>query len=191
MIADAQTAGRGRRAIRGCRRAGSGLRLRGADAPRARAGGDTATTLVTLAAGVALAQGSKRHRSSRRSQVAQRSLRRAPEAGRHLAEGVSDAVVVGYGINVGATAFRLDLAGRATPLESELGRRSIARTCSPRRSRRSRAGTTTCSTAGSMLSSTSGAPRPRSRGAASRGRRRLGTQNGVTAGIDRCAGTSW
>ena len=83
---------------------------------RARAGGDTATTLVTLAAGVALAQGIEAATGLRVDlkwpndlYVARRKL------GGILAEGVADAVVVGYGINVGATAFPPDLAeiGRA------------------------------------------------------------------------------
>ncbi len=39
-----------------------------------------------------------------------------------LAEGVADAVVLGYGINVGPAAYPSELSARATSLESELGR---------------------------------------------------------------------
>jgi BirA family biotin operon repressor/biotin-[acetyl-CoA-carboxylase] ligase len=96
---------------------------------------DRATALVTLAAGVALAEG------------VERATGLSPEikwpndllAGRRklcgiLAEGVSlpgvpdaDAaesmrVVLGFGINVAVTAFPPDLADRVTSLETELGR---------------------------------------------------------------------
>jgi BirA family biotin operon repressor/biotin-[acetyl-CoA-carboxylase] ligase len=124
VIADAQTAGRGRRGHSWLSPPGCGLYVSVVLTPaRARAGGDKATTLVTLAAGVALAQGIEAATGLRVDlkwpndlYVARRKL------GGILAEGVSDAVVVGYGINVGATALPLDLAGRATSLEGELGR---------------------------------------------------------------------
>jgi BirA family transcriptional regulator, biotin operon repressor / biotin---[acetyl-CoA-carboxylase] ligase len=124
VIADAQTAGRGRRGHLWVSPPGSGLYVSVVLTPtRARAGGDKAMTLVTLAAGVALAQGIEAATGLRVDlkwpndlYVARRKL------GGLLAEGVSDAVVVGYGINVGASAFPPDLAGRATSIESELGR---------------------------------------------------------------------
>jgi BirA family biotin operon repressor/biotin-[acetyl-CoA-carboxylase] ligase len=85
--------------------------------------GPRATLLTTLAAGVALAEGIE-HATALRVDlkwpndlfVARRKL------GGILAEGVAGAVVLGYGLNVGTTAFPPDLAPRATSLESELGR---------------------------------------------------------------------
>ena len=87
-----------------------------------------ATTLLTLAAGVALAEGIEQVTGLRVDlkwpndlQVSRRKL------GGILAEssgaaGRSDTVVVGYGINVRPAAFPPELRDRATSLESELGR---------------------------------------------------------------------
>ena len=87
-----------------------------------------ATTLLTLAAGVALAEGIEQAAGLRIDlkwpndlQVSRRKL------GGILAESSgsgdrSDTVVVGYGINVRSTAFPPELRDRATSLESELGR---------------------------------------------------------------------
>lgn len=87
-----------------------------------------ATTLLTLAAGVALAEGIEQATTLRVDlkwpndlQVSRRKL------GGILAErlGAGDrpgTVVVGYGINLRATAFPTELRQRATSLESELGR---------------------------------------------------------------------
>jgi BirA family biotin operon repressor/biotin-[acetyl-CoA-carboxylase] ligase len=84
---------------------------------------ERATTLTTLAAGVALAE------------AVQRATGLAPNikwpndlvvGGRKLAgilaEAVDGGVVLGYGINVAAVAFPSELANRATSLEGELGR---------------------------------------------------------------------
>jgi BirA family transcriptional regulator, biotin operon repressor / biotin---[acetyl-CoA-carboxylase] ligase len=89
--------------------------------------------LTTLAAGVALAEGIEAVTAFRVDLKWPNDLyieRR--KLGGILAEGVSagtgargssvDAVVLGYGINVGATLFPPDLASRATSLEIELGR---------------------------------------------------------------------
>ena len=134
VLAEAQTAGRGRRGHAWLSPPGSGLYVSVVLTPvRARADGDRATTLVTLAAGVALAEAVEAATGLRVDlkwpndlYVARRKL-----AG-ILAEGVGagaeahgtrvDAVVLGYGINVGAMAFPPSLADRATSLEIELGR---------------------------------------------------------------------
>ena len=87
-----------------------------------------ATTLLTLGAGVALAEGIEQATGLRVDlkwpndlQVSRRKI------GGILAESSgagdrSDTVVVGYGINVLSTAFPPELRDRATSLESELGR---------------------------------------------------------------------
>jgi BirA family biotin operon repressor/biotin-[acetyl-CoA-carboxylase] ligase len=78
--------------------------------------------LLTLTAGVALAEGVEAATGLTVTLkwpndllVSRRKL------GGILAEGCGDTVVVGYGINVGATAFPPELGDRATSLESELG----------------------------------------------------------------------
>jgi BirA family biotin operon repressor/biotin-[acetyl-CoA-carboxylase] ligase len=133
VLADAQTAGRGRRGHAWLSPPGSGLYVSVVLTPgRARTDSDRATTLVTLAAGVALAEGVEAATGLRVDlkwpndlHVARRKL-----AG-ILAEGVAampgsrtgiDPVILGYGINVGAMAFPPALADRATSLERELGR---------------------------------------------------------------------
>ena len=129
VIADQQTSGRGRRGHTWFSPAGAGLYVSVVLAPAAaRTDPARATTLLTLAAGVALAQGVEHATGLRVDlkwpndlQVTRRKL------GGILAEssGAGDAiatVVVGYGINVLATAFPPELRDRATSLESELGR---------------------------------------------------------------------
>jgi BirA family transcriptional regulator, biotin operon repressor / biotin---[acetyl-CoA-carboxylase] ligase len=134
VFAEAQTAGRGRRGHAWLSPPGNGLYVSVVLTPaRARTDGDRATTLVTLAAGVALAEGVEAAAALRVDlkwpndlYVARRKL-----AG-ILAEGVAagpevpgtgiDSVILGYGINVGAMAFPPELANRATSLEIELGR---------------------------------------------------------------------
>ena len=123
VVADEQTAGRGRRGHAWFSPARSGLYVSVVLVPAtARVDPARATTLVTLAAGVALAEGIEAATGLRVDlkwpndlQVSRRKL-----AG-ILAE-AADTVVVGYGINVAATAFPPELRERATSLESELGR---------------------------------------------------------------------
>jgi biotin-[acetyl-CoA-carboxylase] ligase BirA-like protein len=123
VVADEQTAGRGRRGHAWFSPAGSGLYVSVVLAPAAaRVDPARATTLLTLAAGVALAEGIEAATGLRVDlkwpndlQVSRRKL-----AG-ILAE-AAEIVVVGYGINVAATAFPPELRDRATSLESELGR---------------------------------------------------------------------
>ena len=129
IVADGQTSGRGRRGHTWFSPAGSGLYVSVVLAPAtARIDPVRATTLLTLAAGVALAEGIEQVTGLRVDlkwpndlQVSRRKL------GGILAEssgaaGRSDTVVVGYGINVRPAAFPPELRDRATSLESELGR---------------------------------------------------------------------
>jgi BirA family biotin operon repressor/biotin-[acetyl-CoA-carboxylase] ligase len=132
VIADAQSAGRGRRGHTWFSPPGAGLYVSivlqpgrvGAMAPRA-------TALCTLAAGVALVEGIERVTGLAPSIKWPNDLLigRRKVAG-ILAEGVTPpsggnrvhSVVLGYGINVAAAAYPPDLVDRVTSLESELGR---------------------------------------------------------------------
>ncbi|HMB78708.1 MAG TPA: biotin--[acetyl-CoA-carboxylase] ligase [Vicinamibacterales bacterium] len=129
VVADQQTAGRGRRGHTWFSPPGSGLYVSVVLAPAAaRVDPARATTLLTLAAGVALAEGIEQATGLRVDlkwpndlQMTRRKL------GGILAEssgagGERATVVVGYGINVLASAFPPELRDRATSLESELGR---------------------------------------------------------------------
>jgi BirA family biotin operon repressor/biotin-[acetyl-CoA-carboxylase] ligase len=153
VIADGQAAGRGRRGPVWFSPAGSGLYVSIVLTPaRARVDRDRATTLLPLAAGVALAEAIDAMTALRIDikwpndlLVARRKL------GGILAEAVSvplapaareplepeakltppgaaralntiDAVVLGYGINVGPMAYPPELSDRATSLELELKR---------------------------------------------------------------------
>ena len=128
VVADEQTAGRGRRGHTWFSPAGSGLYVSVVVAPStSRVNPSKATTLLTLAAGVALAEGIEDGCGLRVDlkwpndlQVSRRKL------GGILAEssgaGTRDSVVVGYGLNVLSTAFPRELGDRATSLETELGR---------------------------------------------------------------------
>ena len=129
VVADEQTAGRGRRGHTWFSPRGSGLYVSVVLAPAASATDPVrATTLLTLAAGVALAEGIEQATGlvvdlkwPNDLQVRRRKL------GGILAEssgrgGSMDTLVVGCGINVLTTALPPDLLDRATSLESELGR---------------------------------------------------------------------
>ncbi len=129
VVAEQQTAGRGRRGHTWFSPPGSGLYVSVVLAPAAaRTDAARATTLLTLAAGVALAEGIEQAAGLRVDlkwpndlQVSRRKL------GGILAESAGagdqpETVVVGYGINVRPTAFPPELRDHATSLESELGR---------------------------------------------------------------------
>jgi BirA family biotin operon repressor/biotin-[acetyl-CoA-carboxylase] ligase len=126
VVADAQTAGRGRRGHVWFSPPASGLYVSVVLIPGSSIDPALATTLLTLAAGVALAEGIEEATALRVDlkwpndlQVARRKL------GGILAESSGDrrgAVVVGYGINVQSTAFPPELRDRATSLETELSR---------------------------------------------------------------------
>ncbi|MGE0448659.1 MAG: biotin--[acetyl-CoA-carboxylase] ligase [Vicinamibacterales bacterium] len=130
VIAEQQTAGRGRMGRTWFSPPASGLYVSVVLAPtRARIDPQRATMLLTLAAGVALAEAVERATGlvpaikwPNDLLVGTRKL-----AG-ILAEGVASgssrvhSVVLGYGINVAPAAYPPELAVRATSLESELGR---------------------------------------------------------------------
>jgi BirA family biotin operon repressor/biotin-[acetyl-CoA-carboxylase] ligase len=127
VIADEQTAGRGRRGRHWFSPPGSGLYvsivLRPADA---RVDPPRAAGLLTLTAGLALAESIENATRLRADIkwpndliVARRKL-----AG-ILAESASSdrgRIVLGYGVNVSARAYPPELGDRATSLETELGR---------------------------------------------------------------------
>jgi BirA family biotin operon repressor/biotin-[acetyl-CoA-carboxylase] ligase len=124
VVADAQTAGRGRRGHTWYSPPGSGLYVSVVLAPaRARVEPARATSLLTMTAGVAIAEGVETATGLRATlkwpndvYVGRRKL-----AG-ILAESHGDLVVVGYGINVAADVYPPALTDQATSLESELGR---------------------------------------------------------------------
>jgi BirA family biotin operon repressor/biotin-[acetyl-CoA-carboxylase] ligase len=129
VIADAQTAGRGRRGRTWFSPAGSGLYVSIVLTPARADAADRAMALLTLSAGVALAEAIERDTGLRPAikwpndlLVGRRKL-----AG-ILAEAVAapaspiHSVILGYGINVAPSAYPPELQERATSLESELGR---------------------------------------------------------------------
>jgi BirA family biotin operon repressor/biotin-[acetyl-CoA-carboxylase] ligase len=124
VVAGEQTAGRGRRGHKWFSPPGSGLYVSVVLAPAtARVDPPRATMLLTLAAGVALAEGVE---AATGLSVDLKWPNDLLVSGRKLAgilaEGNGDTVVLGYGINVLATAYPPELRERATSLESELGR---------------------------------------------------------------------
>jgi len=123
VVADAQSAGRGRRGRTWFSPPGAGLYVSVVLAPARSIDSTRARALTTLGAGVAIAEGVELATGLRADLkwpndlfVARRKL------GGILAEAVGDAVVLGYGINVGPAAYPVELTDRATSLESELGR---------------------------------------------------------------------
>lgn len=131
VIADAQTSGRGRRGRTWFSPPGAGLYVSVVLAPsRATHAPERAISLLTIAAGVALADAVERVTGLGPAIKWPNDLlvERRKLAG-ILAEGVAlshaaglRAVVLGYGINVGTAAYPPELADRVTSLESELGR---------------------------------------------------------------------
>jgi BirA family transcriptional regulator, biotin operon repressor / biotin---[acetyl-CoA-carboxylase] ligase len=131
VIAETQTAGRGRRGHSWFSPPGAGLYVSVVLAPgRARTAPDRATSLLTLSAGVALAEAIERITGLAAAikwpndlLVGRRKLAGIlAEAVASPAAGPVTAVVLGYGINVSDAAYPPDLSDRATSLESELGR---------------------------------------------------------------------
>lgn len=124
IVADEQTAGRGRRGATWQSPAGAGLYFSFVARPRDAA----AVSLLTLAAGVAVREGIQRSTGLAADLkwpndviVSTRKL-----AG-ILAEGVAigssePSVVIGVGVNVQPAAYPPDVAARATSIEGELGR---------------------------------------------------------------------
>jgi len=127
VIAEAQTAGRGRRGRSWFSPPGSGLYVSIVLAPSRSADRRRAASLTTIAAGVALAEGIETATGLRVHlkwpndlYVARRKLAgilaEAASAGDRI-----DTVVLGYGINVAEAAYPPELRDRVTSLESELG----------------------------------------------------------------------
>jgi BirA family biotin operon repressor/biotin-[acetyl-CoA-carboxylase] ligase len=124
VIADAQTAGRGRRGRSWFSPPGAGLYVSVILTPgRARPDPARAEILLTLMAGVALAEGIGVATGLAPDIKWPNDLLigRRKVAG-ILAEGLVESVILGYGINVGPMSYPRDLADRATSLEAELGR---------------------------------------------------------------------
>ena len=128
VIAGRQTAGRGRRGRGWFSPPGSGLYVSVVLMPaRSRHDGVRATKLLTLAAGVALAEAvatatglSVDVKWPNDLYIERRKLAGIlAEAG---GGGAAERIVLGYGINVGPMAYPPELRDRATSLESELGR---------------------------------------------------------------------
>jgi BirA family biotin operon repressor/biotin-[acetyl-CoA-carboxylase] ligase len=128
VVADAQTAGRGRRGHSWFSPPGSGLYVSVVLTPARARDPRRATLLLPIAAGVAIAEAidastglAVRLKWPNDLQIAGRKV------GGILAEGTSErdaisSVVLGYGVNVGIGACPPDLVDRATSLARELGR---------------------------------------------------------------------
>ena len=152
VIADAQTAGRGRRGRTWFSPPGAGLYVSVVLAPaRATLTPDRATALLTLAAGVALAEAVERATGlspgikwpndlligrrklagilaegvARPAHVSD-AANRGPQVWDPASAGFPNAsiqsVVLGYGLNVSPAAYPHELSDRVTSLEAELGR---------------------------------------------------------------------
>jgi BirA family biotin operon repressor/biotin-[acetyl-CoA-carboxylase] ligase len=125
VIADQQTAGRGRRGHAWFSPPRAGLYVSVVLAPAyARGDPQRATMLTTISAGVAIAEGIEAATGLRADlkwpndlYVARRKL-----AGILAEAGSAGMVIVGYGINVAAAVLPPELRDRAASLESELGR---------------------------------------------------------------------
>jgi BirA family transcriptional regulator, biotin operon repressor / biotin---[acetyl-CoA-carboxylase] ligase len=122
VVADEQTAGRGRRGTRWASPPGAGIYLSFVARPA------SAPTLITLCAGVGVRDGIAAATGLAAGLKWPNDLivGRKKLAG-ILAEGLAvgtldQAVIIGVGINVQAAAYPPDVAARATSLEGELGR---------------------------------------------------------------------
>jgi BirA family biotin operon repressor/biotin-[acetyl-CoA-carboxylase] ligase len=195
VIAEKQTAGRGRRGRVWFSPPGAGLYVSVVLAPsRAVRTPDRATALLTLAAGVALAEAVERVTGLAPSikwpndlLVGKRKL-----AG-ILAEGMASqtpvpslrSVVLGYGVNVSPAAYPVELSDRVTSLESELGRRvDRADLCAQSLVSLSARYDDLLETRFDAILDAWRARSPGSRGVRVSWETSTGTQSGVTAGID-------
>jgi BirA family transcriptional regulator, biotin operon repressor / biotin---[acetyl-CoA-carboxylase] ligase len=118
VVADAQTAGRGRHGRSWCSPAGAGLYISVILRPPPRA-----TSLLTITAGVALVEGIGAATGLLAALKWPNDvyLERRKVAG-ILAEAAPSHVVLGVGVNVSRAAYPADVSQTATSLESELGR---------------------------------------------------------------------
>jgi len=124
VVADAQTAGRGRHGRAWCSPPGAGLYVSVVLRPHARS-----LPLVTIAAGVAVVEGIRAATGLGTAlkwpndvMVPGRANGGAAKLAGILAESASSHVVLGFGINVRPAAYPPDVAARAVSLEGELGR---------------------------------------------------------------------
>ena len=124
VVADAQTAGRGRLGRVWSSPAGSGLYVSVVLRPRSHA-----MPLLTIAAGVALAEGIRAATGLMTAlkwpndvMIPAAVKGSATKLAGILAEAGPSHMVVGFGINVSPAAYPADVAARATSLEGELGR---------------------------------------------------------------------
>ncbi len=198
VIADAQTAGRGRRGRTWFSPPGSGLYVSVILAPgRATSDPARATALLTLTAGLALAEGIQAATGlapdikwpndlvvGRRklAGILAEAMAPAPQA---CGGGDDLHVVLGFGINVSAAAYPPELRERATSLESELGRAADrAMVCAESLAALARRDQDLM--AGRFDAILDGWRRraPGSRGARVRWEDAAGPRTGVTAGID-------
>jgi BirA family biotin operon repressor/biotin-[acetyl-CoA-carboxylase] ligase len=124
VVADQQTAGRGRRGHSWFSPPGSGLYVSIVLTPSAaRVEADRAVVVLTLAAGVAIAEGIHAATGLQPHVKWPNDLFvGARKLAGILAEAEAAHVTLGYGINVGPAAYPRELADRATSLETELGR---------------------------------------------------------------------
>jgi BirA family biotin operon repressor/biotin-[acetyl-CoA-carboxylase] ligase len=129
VVAAAQTAGRGRRGRSWYSPPGAGLYVSVVLRPRDGGGRAGATTLLTLASGVALAEalravtGLPVEIKWPNDLVIGRPPRKLAGilAEASTTQGRLDHVILGYGINLREVGFPRELTGRATSLERELG----------------------------------------------------------------------
>jgi len=124
VVADHQSAGRGRRGHTWFSPPGAGLYVSVVLAPAtARVDPPRATMLLTLAAGVAIAEGVEAATGLAADlKWPNDLLASGKKLCGILAEGGGASVVLGYGINVLESAFPPELRDRATSLQTELGR---------------------------------------------------------------------
>jgi BirA family biotin operon repressor/biotin-[acetyl-CoA-carboxylase] ligase len=128
VVADEQTAGRGRRGHGWFSPPGSGLYVSVVLTPSRAADPRRATMLLTLAAGVGIAEGIETGSGLAVDLKWPNDLQiGGRKVGGILAEASSSgdvvaAVVLGFGLNVRSSAFPPELGGNATSLEGELGR---------------------------------------------------------------------
>jgi BirA family biotin operon repressor/biotin-[acetyl-CoA-carboxylase] ligase len=132
VVAEEQTSGRGRRGRSWFSPAGSGLYVSVVLTPGAATDASRATTLLTLAVGVALAEGIEAATGlppdikwPNDLTVGRRKLAgilTESAAGSDRGAAPAPPVVTGFGINIGPMAYPPDLESRATSLETELGR---------------------------------------------------------------------
>jgi BirA family biotin operon repressor/biotin-[acetyl-CoA-carboxylase] ligase len=128
IVADEQTAGRGRRGSTWVSPPGAGLYFSFIARPSSPTAGSATLSLLTLASGVAVREGIKTATglAAELKWPNDVIIDRRKLAG-ILAEGVAigspdQAVVIGVGVNVLPAAYPPEIAARATSIEGELGR---------------------------------------------------------------------